>query len=118
MPHFGTFKLSRLLDEEEAVAEYTIAQDGTLLLALSDLARATGVDEHVRKRRERGGERGGGEGRERGGNESGRGTRGLGARGWSESEMDRGREGSESEDGMDRETRGGGKGGEKGQVKE
>jgi hypothetical protein len=49
MPYFATFDLSRLIEGEYSLVEFTINKDSTLLLALTDLALATGTDEQVRR---------------------------------------------------------------------
>lgn len=49
MPYFATFDLFRLIEGEYSLVEYTITKDGTLLLALTDLALATDTDEQVRR---------------------------------------------------------------------
>jgi hypothetical protein len=49
MPYFATFDLFRLIEGEYSLVEYTITKDGTLLLALTDLALATDTDEQERR---------------------------------------------------------------------
>ena len=46
MPYFATVDLSHQFGEPCTI-EYTVSEDGTLLLALSDLALAAEADDHV-----------------------------------------------------------------------